>query len=295
MTGFNKVLVAFGSDPLDGSLLLALRELARAPGLAEVHAVTVHRDTGEAAAPQRFAERLEKEVRHALEGVAAPAIVTAVLDGPVLDALLAYLERHTVDLAIVGHRRTDRSRSLARRLARHAPCSILMVPDGAPPRFGHVLVPVDFSRTSTRTLDAALSLCKALGLSECHALNVISRSDRAHQDEEPLPPGMERAAIERMMTHDEPREVALRFEIEDADDVAAGVHAVATRLSTGLICMGARGRSRAAAVLLGSATEDVLERVGCPVLVVRDPGRPLSLLDVLVQRVFTEEDRPRPI
>jgi outer membrane protein OmpA-like peptidoglycan-associated protein len=54
-----------------------------------------------------------------------------------------------VDLILVGHGRGHSGkRALARRLAMKAPCSVWVVPEGAPARLNRILVPVDFSDPS---------------------------------------------------------------------------------------------------------------------------------------------------
>lgn len=299
MSAFKRVMLAFGQDTLDGGLLLQLRELARAPGLQAVHAVTVRQTTTgsgwglESAAA--MVDRLEQEVRGTLALDPAVSVTTAVLEGPILDALLGYIRERQIDLAIIGHRRSALSRALARRLARHAPCAVWMVPEVAPRPLTGIVVPMDFSEAAVRALDTALDLCRDHHLPDCLVLNVISRLDHLHPDEGTDVRGREKDELHRVVDGRDTSGVKVRLVLEEAKDVASGVAAVVARTGASLVCMGARGRSRAAAILLGSATEDVLERASIPVLVVRAPGPPLSLLQVLAQRVFSESDRPRSV
>lgn len=296
---FHKVLVAFGLDTLDDALLKHLRRLVEALEPLEIHAVTVEPSwTVPGASYDRAGRRaawIEQEVRTVLAPGARTKVITAILQGATLDAILDYVDNVGIDVALIGHHRGAPSRALARRLARKAACAVFMVPDGAAPAVRRILVPVDFSHSSGLALTTALAICRAYGLSECMVLNVYCHLDSGRVDEDQIIRGSEEAEMERFLEGQDTGGVKVVPVFEEADDVASGVATVVSRYGIDLICIGARGRSRAAAVVLGSATEDVLSSSPCPVLVVRSPGPPLSLLDVLVRRVFTEDDRPRPV
>ena len=76
-----------------------------------------------------------------------------MLTGPRTDRLLAFLAEQQIDLAIVGHKQqTPGRRATARRLTMKAPCSVWMIPEGAPATISRILVPIDFSDHSEDTL-----------------------------------------------------------------------------------------------------------------------------------------------
>src|SRR5262249_26807035 len=92
---------------------------------------------------------------------------------PLLDRLLAFSAEQEIDLLLVGHQRNHPGRySLARRLTMKAPCSLWMVPQGAPASFDRILVPIDFSDHAADTLQLATSLAQRAGTEECLALHV---------------------------------------------------------------------------------------------------------------------------
>ena len=57
-------------------------------------------------------------------------------------------------------------------------------------------------------------------------------------------------------------------------DPAETICAYAAEIDASLIAVGTRGHSTVAALLLGSVSQAVVRHAPCPVLVVRDPGRP---------------------
>lgn len=287
-TLFRRVMVAFGDDAVDAALLLQVKALRPPPN--ELHVVNAREDGGSESAAA-LVERMDRMVRTTPFEQPGPRITCAVLSGPTLDALIGYAHQHDVELMVVGHRRERSARSLARRLARRAHCAVWMVPDGVRPGVRRVVVPTDFSETAGRALEAALALCRTQPGSSCLVVNIVARAGEGPMPAEPSLDG-DRA---RALSGHDTTGVPVEFLREEAVDVAEGVARVVGRTGADFVCMGARGRTRAAAVLLGSATEDVLARMGCPVLVIRCPDRPLSLFQVLAQRVFSEVDRPRSI
>ena len=101
-----------------------------------------------------------------------------ILTGPLLDRLLEFAVQEQSDLLLVGHNRgRSGRRSLARRLAMQAPCSLLMVPLGSLPAIRGVLCAIDFSEHSALALSTATRIAQRAGLAECLALHVDPREN----------------------------------------------------------------------------------------------------------------------
>ena len=73
---------------------------------------------------------------------------------------------------------------------------------------------------------------------------------------------------------------------EDSAQPTIAILRVAERVKSDLIVMNTRGRSAAAAVLLGSVTSQVMAASHLPVLAVKHYGRRLSMRDVLLSSQF---------
>lgn len=103
------------------------------------------------------------------------------------------------------------------------------------------------------------SICAGrTALSECMVLNVYVQGDLTRTDEDHVRPGEAPAAPGRVLAGRDTHGVTVVPIFEEAEDVVSGIKSFVARTGTDRICMGARGRSRAAAIPLGSATEDVL-------------------------------------
>jgi hypothetical protein len=76
----------------------------------------------------------------------------------------------------------------------------------------------------------------------------------------------------------------------ESSQVAEAILREAVRGNCDLIVMGTRGRSRSAAILLGSETDHVLRQAPVPVLAVKHFGAHLDLLEALLDRKVRKRD-----
>jgi sulfate permease, SulP family len=262
-------------------------------GLVErIHLLQVAAD-GSATPP---AAVIEERLPHELSSLRTEGRVTVqALRGEPLDALLAAAVERSVDVILVGgrHGRLVR-RSLARRLAMKAPCAVWMIPNGCAPAVEEILVPVDFSLRSAEALTLATGIGARLGLDRCTTVHVRFNSATTSCDEydEILLEDVHRAFdvfTARIDLHD----VDLRALFEEGSDVSATILRVARERRVDTIVMSTRGRSRAAAVLLGSETDHVMMRSPVPVLAVKRHGPRLRFLQALLERRTRRRDGAR--
>ncbi|MGQ0446107.1 MAG: universal stress protein, partial [Beijerinckiaceae bacterium] len=218
-----------------------------------------------------------------------------VLHGPMTDRLLAHAAEQEVDLIFLGHRRDHpRKWALARRMAMKAPCSVWLVPDGAEAALNRILVPIDFSEPAADAMRVATSMARLRGHAECLALHVYFNPARAtYEDYEESLRGQEREAYERFMAPIDCQEVKVTPGFEEEVNVAHAITRVADAQGVDLIVMATRGRSRSAAILLGSTAEDAIIETGIPLLLVKRLGARLGLLQVLLNRVFSKGKDPQ--
>lgn len=185
------------------------------------------------------------------------------------------------ELVVMGtHGRTGLKRvllgSIAEKLVRHAPCSVLVVRgDGGETPFTDVLVPLDFSTSSQLAVDQAAKLVRPGG-SGITLLHVI---------EAPVAQSGEAFDLSFMRELDKASTAAL-------DDIATKLRQIVdvpvhTRIRIGyaggqilslldddpsfdLVVMGSHGRTGLKRVLLGSVAEKIVRHAPCPVMIARD-------------------------
>lgn len=241
------------------------------------------------------------EVREAVSGYlrdradeagAGPETVTAVLEGPIVHELRAYIEREKVDLvAITSHGTGGLHRwwrgSVAEGLLTGAGVDLLMVQpwdeteDLTPgtARFSRILVPLDGSEHSETALVRARELA---GLFQAELLLVRVVPSPVELTSIYGVPGVEMvgaghlARIEHAESYLEA--VASRIpegrcetHVVEGPGAAEGIVESARDLGADLIVLAGHGRSGVERVILGSVADKVLRGTTRPVLVVRPP------------------------
>jgi SulP family sulfate permease len=270
---FRRILLPLSGRETDKGLLCYAAMLSRVLGSPDIRCLHVARD------PDSVVLRAELERRIAL---AIPTSRCDFVAGDILDSILAAAARFEADLILLGHASRRHRRSLARRLAGEAPCSVWMAPEGSPATIRRILVPIDFSRRSADTLAAATALAAAAGLDECVALHVDFNEAAVSFDEfdEILAEDRDRA-FGIFMAPIDLHDVWVKPIFVDSARVADTIVRTAVEQECDLIVMGTRGRSPSAAVLLGSETEQCIMTTGMPLLAVKHFGARLSLLGAL--------------
>ena len=295
MDFFRKAMVAVANTAPDAELLIYARMVQQIGlGNTEFHFVHVLPPTSgtdaRADAPtHRDALRM---LRSSVEThFGSSGNTCRVLTGPRVDKLLEFAAESQADVVLVGHRRSRSGRrSLGRRLAMKAPCSLWMVPEGSPSKISRVLAAVDFSAPSAHALSFATLLAKRAGLVECTAVHVeeptaVSLDGIVEQD------GLR--AFDQFIAPLDIHDIEIRRRIEQSGSVSSAILRVAEQEEGDLLVIGTRGRSAATAVLLGSESEQTIIETKLPVLVTKHRGERIGLLKVLLDRDFQLNTEPR--
>ena len=289
--GFRRPLVALSLTAPDNELLrYAAAAFGPDPSLAvrflHVLAPVAGRVAGEAKL-----EAVRSTIRAGLE-VHAPALArNAILDvreDARIDGVLRAATEHDSDVVMLGHRRARSGRrSLARRLALMAPSSVWLVPEGSGATLQRIVVPTDFSAYSADSLRVAIDVARQHGLTRLTVVHV--RFDTSLSEYPEHTAEFARAEVhdfDQFLSGVETDGVRVDYTFEDSTRPAPALLGAAERLSADLIVMNTRGRSPAAAVLLGSVTSEVMAASHLPVLAVKHHGRQLSLRQVLLSGEF---------
>jgi nucleotide-binding universal stress UspA family protein len=287
-----RLMVGLSRTAADAALLSYAAMLARLGTLREARFVHVLPAAGAAHGHDRVLAELQADVQQHFAKVPEDvAVFCDVLKGPLLDRLLAFVTEQESDLLLLGHARAHPQRgALARRLATKAPCSVWMVPESSPPRIARILVPTDFSEHSADTILVATSLAELLGHTEILALHVYFNEARVTYEEyDQVIRGQERELFDRFLAPINCHGVSVQPLFEEGADVAHVINRVAEREKADLIVMATRGRSRSAAILLGSVTEETIAATQVPLLVVKHFGARIGVVQALLDRSFRRQ------
>ncbi|MGR9088562.1 MAG: SulP family inorganic anion transporter [Gammaproteobacteria bacterium] len=212
-----------------------------------------------------------------------------------IDALVQYALAANSDLILLGHRKNRTGqRSLARRLAMITSNSVWMVPEGSTPEIRRILAPIDLSRPSADCLSQATAIASLRNIPECLAVHVFFDESVIRYDEhEDIVRGEEEAAFARFMSCIDTHGVIVRPVFEESINIAHAILRQAEQYKADLIVISTRGHSRAATILLGSVTSQVMAEANIPVLAIKHFGDQLSLRKSLLASRFWEHLDPK--
>lgn len=297
MSLYTRPLVALSLTEPDEGLLRYASMITEKESFEEVrfaHVASLPRGGVSVEDVHALQERMQVEVRAHFN---RPRVRTTcdVVRGHRIDQLMAMAALHHNDVIMLGHRRgRSGQRSLARRLAMVTDCSIWLVPEGSPDRLTNIVVPIDFSNHSADALEVATCIASAHGIARCLAVHVFfdpsSIRYAEHVDEIR---GQEETAFADFIRPINLHGVSVEPVFEESTHPPQALLRVAGRHGADLIVMNTRGRSRAAAVLLGSVTSKTMEETTIPVLCVKHFGGRMSFLQALTHRRFWEERAPK--
>jgi nucleotide-binding universal stress UspA family protein len=299
MHRYRNLMVGLTRTDADAGLIRYAAMIARlgtANAVRFVHVLPVPSPSSLAPDHDRVQQELQAAVQAHFTGVpAATQTCCEVLTGPLIDQLLAYAAEHEVDLLFVGHRRNHPGRyALARRLAMKAPCSVWMVPESSPATLQRLLVPIDFSEHAADTIRVATSMARLSGGAECLALHVYFNEARVTYEEyDQVLRGQEEEAYRRFIAPINSEGVKVRPLFEEGANIAHVIGRTAAKHRADLVVMATRGRSRSAAILLGSVTEEAIIDTSVPLLVVKHFGARLGVLQALLDRGFRGKRGPQ--
>lgn len=234
-------------------------------------------------------EHLEDTVRENFRGFTETESFCEVVEGKIPDELLRAIRIKDIDLVILGRDARENSRGrLAKRIARKAPCPLLIVPAKSAVRLTKLLVATDFSDYSAPAMEMGIAFACAAGLPEIlclHAYQVPLGYFKTGKNREEFAEIMlnnARENFQRFIRQFDLKGINVREEYVLENDVAKAIREAAVREAIDLIIVGSRGKSASAAVLLGSVTEDLIASTPIPMLDAKPKGTGVGLLDALL-------------
>jgi nucleotide-binding universal stress UspA family protein len=210
----------------------------------------------------------------------ATRVTTKLANGLPWTMIVGELEDPSYDLVVVGtHGRTGVARivlgSVAEKIVRHAPCSVLVVrPEGEIKSFTHILVLTDFSESSQNAANLAVTLVQpgGQGITLLHIVDVPVAYCGEPQAEGFIRDLDTHASVllEKWATLLRTRTtvpITVRSRIGSPGGQTLKVLDLDPTID--LVVMGSHGRTGLARALLGSVAEKIVRYASCPVLVAR--------------------------
>lgn len=216
-----------------------------------------------------------------------------ILEGKPTDQVLKYAKRKDVDLIVMGkHTSKGKPKVKQGKLAELSHCSILFVPKGADIKIDSVMVATDFSEYAKMALEQALHIKEKHPDLTIYAHNVYTvpqgyhKTGKSYQEFADIMRGHATRDAEKFFKkHDIDASCCdVQYTLSDDDKVHDELNDFAVQKNVDMILTGSQGRTAAAAFLLGSVAEHLLDYENhIPVFIVKKKNDNMGLLQALLK------------
>ncbi len=208
--------------------------------------------------------------------------------GDRIDQVLHDVAEWGSDLLVIGHRKRARGRrSMARRLAMKAPCSLWLVPEGTARPVRRLMVAVDFSEPSAHAAAVAAALARRGSVGHCLVLHVRPPA-AAGEAASAIARASDEQAFRRFLTplEAELHGVPMTTQTIESGSITGAIGRAAVSDAADVVVVATRGQTRSGTILLGGEAEQLLAESASPILVTRPRGDRPGLLEALLDRAF---------
>lgn len=217
-----------------------------------------------------------------------------VKEGQLSKKILKLAHEKSADMIIVGRKvNLPGTGVLSQRLARRASCSLLIVPENAQPKIDKLLVPSDFSDYSKDAMEEAVLIAEKYGdNTEIICQNVFTVPSGYHftgKSYEEFTAIMQMHAeinFKKFIRKIDTKNIDIRpvYTQDEDDDPVEDILAKAKEISADAIVIGAKGRTAATALFIGSMAERLIQlNDEFPLLVTRPKGKNAGILDYILE------------
>jgi len=279
-------------EPGDKEAIAFAALLARTQKPESIYCIHVRGIEGPAEGPAITLEQIEERLQKALTAELAASTHVHVSAATGLPEVLRTARDRDLDLLVVGRRLPSDQLGLGSvfyRLARKAPCDVLVVPQHAYAHLNRLLVLMDGSEHSLMALRTALHLARTTGgTPQVIVQNVFDlpygyrKTGMTMQEAIRFREEVQRKEIEACIAGIDTSGVDFQVVYTCARDTAAAAHGLASADHMDAIVIGSRGATLPAVALLGGTTECVLLNAPTSVLVVKRKGETFGFLDAVL-------------
>ena len=213
-------------------------------------------------------------------------------EGNPTQKIAEYVKKNDIDLVIVGRKLELKGTGiLPQKLVRFVPCNVLFVPEKNPLKITKIMVPVDFSEPSGKALDRALDIAKSSDIEVVfqNVYTVPTGYSHIGKTYEEFAEIMKHHAINDFAKFIKKFDLGgIRnqniYTLDNNARPADKIYATALKEDISMIVVGAKGKTSAATILLGSVTEQLANyNSQIPLFIVKDKTETLNFFKALLQ------------
>ena len=302
-----KLIVCLDQSPLDQTLVQYAEFIARVNQTKKIYFVNVIKNlTVPKEVLEEFPnlvenminerkESMEETVKENFKNTKGISLNYVVKEGSLSKKILKLSEEKSADMILIGRKVTLPGTGVASlRLARRASCSLLIVPEGTLPKLTKLLVPSDFSEYSKDALEEAIMIAEKHGRSNVEIVcqNVFSVPSGYHFTGKSYEEFTQIMQLHAEINYKKfIRKIDLKgikitpiYTKDDDDDPVEEIVSKALEINADGIIIGAKGRTAATALFIGSMAERLIQyNDSLPLLVTRPKGKNAGILDYILE------------
>ena len=304
MYPIKKVLVGLDQSEMDPTLIRFANFIAKSSPTTDICFVNVIRDLNvpdeikkkfpelAGSASIEKTEYLRSIVQEHLDPTLNVNLKFITKQGQAAKKILKVSREEEIDMVVIGRKRTLKgSGVLSQRLARRVECSLLIVPESSEPQLKKVLVPSDFSEYSIIAMEEAVAISARRDFKvDIICQNVYTVPGGYHytgKSYEEFALIMEKNAKEnykKFIKKVDTKGVKIKpvYSLDSDDDPVEDIFQMTKETKADSLIIGAKGRSTATALFLGSMAERLIQKnFEVPVLIVRYKGKNPGIMDYI--------------
>ena len=302
MKQFKKVMVGLDLSQLDEVLISNIKIFVPILEIEKVYFIHFSKslilpEEVTAAYPDLLApmdETIESQIQYEIDK-SKPALdfnyEIIVKEGNAQESMLRWCNIKETDLLILGRKKGKTpSDSLVKNLSQKYPRPVLLLPETPPSgEFNTILLPIDFSKHSIVSIQIALEISKKTNatIQCCHMYEVpngYSKTGKSFDEFAKIMLENSKKDFQKFLKENNLPDLLCTFILHDKKDEAENIIEFAESIKTDLLIVGSRGRSKSAAVLLGSVAEKLVNNnQDIPMLVMKEKGENMSFLEALLR------------
>lgn len=245
-----------------------------------------------ASVDEQILDNLKQKVSETFDPLPDCESSVEVHEGNPTDRLLKLAHKKDVDLLVLGNKGDmPGSGVIGEKVLKASHRSVLLVPEQLPRKMDRVLVPTDFSEHSLRALKQAIKMREnseiPLEIKCQHVYQLPSGWHTTGKSEEEFSIIMQQHAQDDYKKFlaklpAEYQDIPCVFTLDNNHNPVKEIYDQAVREQSDLILIGSKGKSAAAAVLMGSVAERLAHHnKSIPMLIVKDKNENIGFLQAL--------------
>ncbi len=297
-----KILVSLDLSEMDEVLIRLASYVARMMDCDRVYFMHIARElempreVREQLSPvdEHIEQTLQQQVQAYFEPFPECLTVVEVHEGNPTDKLIKLAHQKDVDLLVVGNKSgVPGHGAVAEKVTKAANRSVLLVPEILPDKMDKILVPVDFSEHALRALRQAIKIREnsqiPLQIKCQHVYQLPTgwhRSGKSQKEFSDIMCQHAKKDYQKFITQlpAEYREIPCAFTLDNNHDPVREIYNQAVREQSDLIIIGSKGKSAAAAALMGSIADRLATyNTSIPLMIVKDKNENIGFLKALLR------------